>query len=58
MSFGTPMFSPVRLALMGDGKIDVKPLITDTFAFADSVAAFDYASHLPPSSVKAQIELS
>ncbi|MGI4787433.1 MAG: NAD(P)-dependent alcohol dehydrogenase [Janthinobacterium lividum] len=45
------------LALMGDGKIDVKPLITDTFAFADSVAAFDYASHLPPTSVKAQINL-
>ena len=45
------------LALMGDGKIDVKPLITDTFAFGDSVAAFDYASHLPPTSVKAQITL-
>ena len=45
------------LSLMGDGKIDVKPLITDTFAFADSVAAFDYASHLPPTSVKAQIEV-
>ena len=46
------------LSLMGDGKINVKPLITDTFVFADSVAAFDYASHLPPTSVKAQIELS
>ena len=45
------------LSLMGDGKINVKPLITDTFAFADSVAAFDYASHLPPASVKAQIEI-
>ncbi len=45
------------LALMGDGKINVKPLITDTFAFADSVAAFDYTSHLPPTSVKAQITL-
>ncbi len=46
------------LSLMGDGKIDVKPLITDTFAFADSIAAFEYASHLPPSSVKAQITVS
>ena len=45
------------LALMASGKIDVKPLITDTFAFGDSVAAFDYASHLPPTSVKAQITL-
>jgi D-xylulose reductase len=48
---------PRAIALMGSGKIDVKPLITDTFAFADSIAAFDYASHLPPTSVKAQITL-
>ena len=48
---------PRALSLMGSGKIDVKPLITDTFAFADSVAAFDFASHLPPTSVKAQIDL-
>jgi len=47
---------PRALALMGSGKIDVKPLITDTFPFADSIAAFEYASHLPPTSVKAQIE--
>ncbi len=45
------------LSLMGDGKINVKLLITDTFAFTDSIAAFDYASHLPPTSVKAQIEV-
>jgi len=45
------------LSLMGDGKINVKPLITDTFSFADSIAAFNYASHLPPTSVKAQIEI-
>lgn len=48
---------PRALALMGSGKIDVKPLITDTFAFADSIAAFDYAANLPPTSVKAQITL-
>ncbi len=48
---------PRALALMGSGKIDVKPLITDTFGFADSVAAFDYAVHMPPTSVKAQIVL-
>ena len=42
---------------MGSGKIDVKPLITDTFAFSDSVAAFDYATHMPATSVKAQIEV-
>ncbi len=43
------------LALMGSGKIDVKPLITDTFQFEQSVAAFDFAVHMPPTSVKAQI---
>jgi len=45
------------LALMGSGKIDVKPLITDTFDFQESVAAFDYACHMQPTSVKAQIVL-
>ena len=48
---------PRALALMGSGRINVKPLITDTFAFADSVRAFDFAVQMPPASVKAQIEL-
>ena len=48
---------PRSLALLGSGKIDVKPLITETFPFEDSVEAFDFASNMPPSSVKAQIEL-
>lgn len=48
---------PRALALMGSGKIDVKPLITDTFAFSDSIAAFDFAVAMPPTSVKAQIAL-
>jgi D-xylulose reductase len=48
---------PRALALMGSGKIDVKPLITDTFAFADSVKAFDFACDMPATSVKAQIVL-
>lgn len=48
---------PRALALMGSGKIDVKPLITDHFIFADSIAAFDYASEMPPTSVKVQIDL-
>jgi D-xylulose reductase len=42
---------------MGSGKIDVKPLITDTFSFQESVAAFNFAVQMPPTSVKAQIEL-
>ena len=48
---------PRAIALMGSGKLDVKPLITDTFAFADSIAAFDFAVQMPPTSVKAQIEM-
>ncbi|MEM7538288.1 MAG: NAD(P)-dependent alcohol dehydrogenase [Chloroflexota bacterium] len=48
---------PRALALMGSGQIDVKPLITDTFAFADSVKAFDFAVEMPATSVKAQIVL-
>ena len=49
---------PRALALLGSGKINVKPLITETFAFEDSVEAFDFASNMPPSSIKAQIELA
>lgn len=48
---------PRALALMSAGKIDVKPLITDRFAFAESVAAFEFAAKMPPRSVKVQIEL-
>jgi D-xylulose reductase len=48
---------PRALALLGSRKIDVRPLITDTYAFADAVAAFDYASNPRPTSVKVQINL-
>jgi D-xylulose reductase len=48
---------PRALALMASGKIDVKPLLTDTFDFDDSVKAFDWACDMPETSVKAQIEL-
>jgi D-xylulose reductase len=48
---------PRALALMGSRKIDVRPLITEHYPFAESVAAFDYACHMKPTSVKVQIEL-
>ena len=48
---------PRALELMGAGKIDVKLLITDRFAFEESIAAFDYASNMAPRSVKVQVEL-
>lgn len=49
---------PQAISLMGNGKIDVKPLITDTFAFSDSIEAFDYAAAMPASSVKVQITMN
>ena len=48
---------PRALALMGSGQLNVKPLITDTFSFADSIKAFDYALHMPATSVKVQIAM-
>ena len=48
---------PRALALMGSRRIDVRPLVTDRYGFADSVAAFEYASKPKPTSVKVQIEL-
>ena len=51
-------FTPVPWRSMGSGKIDLKPLITDRFAFKDSVKAFDFAAAMPPTSVKAQIEFT
>jgi D-xylulose reductase len=40
---------------MGSGKIDLKPLITETFKFKDGIKAFEYASSKNPKTVKAQI---
>jgi D-xylulose reductase len=48
---------PRTVAMLGSGKIDVTPLITDVFPFQDSIAAFELARDMPPSSVKVQIEL-
>lgn len=48
---------PQALSLMSSGKIDVRPLVTDRFGFADSIEAFDYAAAMPARSVKVQISL-
>jgi D-xylulose reductase len=48
---------PRCIAMLASGTIDVKPLITRTFAFDDSVAAFEIAATNPPSDVKMQILL-
>jgi D-xylulose reductase len=45
------------LSLLGSGKINVKPLITDRYKFADAIKAFDYAANPQPRSVKTIIEM-
>ncbi|MFT7147607.1 MAG: D-xylulose reductase [Yoonia sp.] len=48
---------PRCVGMLSSGAIDVKPLITKTFAFEDSVQAFDLAASAPLADVKMQIEL-
>lgn len=43
--------------LIASGKVDLKPLITETFAFSDSIAAFERAAKGLPDDVKLQIRL-
>jgi D-xylulose reductase len=45
------------IELLGSGKVDLKPLISETFAFKDSVAAFDRAVEARPTDVKIQIRM-
>lgn len=45
------------LAMIASGKVDLKPLITETFAFDDSVAAFERAAEGRPGDVKLQIAM-
>ena len=46
---------PRCIAMLSSGAIDVKPLITRTFAFDDSVEAFEIAAAAPAGEVKMQI---
>jgi D-xylulose reductase len=45
------------IALMGSGRVDLKPLISATFAFEESIAAFDRAVEARPTDVKLQIRM-
>jgi D-xylulose reductase len=45
------------ISLLAKGKIDVKPLITATFDFADSIAAFERAAEGRPRDIKLQIRM-
>lgn len=43
--------------LIASGKVDLKPLISATFDFADSIEAFDRAVQAQPTDVKIQIKM-
>ena len=44
------------LAMIAAGKVDLKPLVTETFPFEQSVAAFERAAEARPKDIKLQIE--
>ncbi|MEO5755620.1 MAG: NAD(P)-dependent alcohol dehydrogenase [Mesorhizobium sp.] len=46
------------LQLIASGKVDLKPLITGTYAFSDSITAFERAAAAHPEDVKLQILIS
>lgn len=46
------------IALIGAGKVDLKPLITQTFAFDDGIAGFDRAAAGRETDVKLQIRVA
>lgn len=45
------------LDLIAAGKVDLKPLLSGTFAFEDSIAAFERAAEARPQDVKLQIRV-
>jgi D-xylulose reductase len=45
------------LALIAAGKVDLKPLVTGTYPFEQSITAFERAASGRPSDVKLQILL-
>ena len=45
------------LALIASGKVDLKPLITETYPFGESVQAFERAAEGRPRDIKLQIHL-
>lgn len=46
------------LALIASGKVDLKPLISETYVFEDAIAAFDRAAEGRPTDVKIQIKVA
>ena len=48
---------PRTVALLASGKIDLKPLISRTYGFDQSIEAFEFAAEARPDVVKVQIEM-
>ncbi|MEO1019150.1 MAG: zinc-binding dehydrogenase, partial [Pseudomonadota bacterium] len=48
---------PRCIAMLASGAVDVAPLITETYAFDESIEAFEFAAEPTPGSVKVQIEM-
>jgi len=48
---------PLVINMIASGKLNVKPLVTKQYPFADSIAAFEYAAALPENDVKIMIDL-
>jgi len=46
------------LNLIASGKVDLKPLISDTFSFEQSIEAFERAAEGCPADIKLQIEMN
>jgi D-xylulose reductase len=46
---------PQAVALIASGKVDLKPLISASFPFAQSIAAFERAAESRPADIKLQI---
>lgn len=46
------------LGLIASGKADLKPLISETFAFEQSIEAFERAAKGLPSDIKLQIKVA
>ena len=45
------------VSMVGSGKIDVKPLISKSFPFSESIKAYEYAAEGHPDVIKVMIEL-
>jgi len=48
---------PLVINMIASGKLNVKPLVTKQYSFADSIAAVEYAATLPENDVKVMINM-